>query len=271
MNLPEAHQQQRRPRPEYDVVVETSNLPEQVLATVANYQNKVCDYLFEISWLEGLTSWKKTKTLPAEFMKYFEKALDLYDESVNYLLSYLRHQGISIHCTPGCTHCCCHMPVGISTAELIYLYYGMHRSGVFPRIFRRCMEAEEEWREILKTFSNLPPDQDRNETIRERTLSSYHCLGHYCPFLQDHLCRVYPYRPIACRMHFSISPPHWCNPSHFQHDYATRFNLEPGENVLDALEHLENRLQLKVSDTMVGGILELSINVMKFEEISWIN
>ena len=40
---------------------------------------------------------------------------------------------------------------------------------------------------------------------------------------------------------------------------------------MDALEHLENRLQLKVSDTMVGGILELSINVMKFEEISWIN
>lgn len=271
MNVPEDHQEQTRAHPKYDVVVETSNLPEHVMEAVANYQNKACHYLFEISWLEGLSRWTRTKTLPAYFIKYFEKALDLYDESVSYLLGHLRHQGISIRCTPRCTHCCCHMPVGISTPELIYLYYGMHRSGVFPRFFRRCMEAEEQWREILKSFTHLPCDEDRNESIRDKTLSSYHCLEHYCPFLQDNLCQVYPYRPIACRMHFSISSPHWCNPSHFQHDHAVRFNLEPGENVFAALEHLENRLQLKVSDTMVGGILELSVNVMKFEEISWIH
>jgi len=271
MNPLESHRQQQHRQTDGDVVIETANLPEHVLKTVANYQNKASHYLFQISWLEGLSRWTRTKTLPSQFVRYFEKAFDLYDESVQYLLGYLRRQGVSIRCAPGCTHCCCHMPVGISTPELIYLYYGMHRSGVFPKFFRRCMEAEEEWRGILKSCSHLPPDGARDENILEKTLNSYHCLEHYCPFLQENLCQVYPYRPIACRMHFSISSPYWCNPSHFQHDHAIRFNLEPGENVFEALEHLENRLQLKVSDTMVGGILELSINVMKFEEIGWIN
>lgn len=258
-------------KPTYDVVIETADLPEQVLQTVQAYQNKVIHYLHQIAWLDGLARWTATKTLPSQFIKYFDKALDVYDESVHYFLGYLRRQGIATRCTPGCAHCCCHMPVGITTPELIYLYYGMHRSGIFPRFFRRCMEAEGEWREILKQCSCLPPDETTNESMRERTLNSYHCRGHFCPFLQNNLCQLYPYRPIACRMHFSLSSPPWCNPSHFQHQHAVRFNLEPGENVFAALERIENHLQLKVSDTMVGGILELSINVMRFEEISWIN
>ena len=258
-------------KPNYDVAIETASLPEDVVETVAHYQDKIAHYLFEISCLNGLADYISRKTLPSHFFKYFQRAFDLYDECLQYLIGQLRRQGFTIRCKPGCAYCCCHMPTGISTPELIYLYYGMHQTGVFPRLFRRCLEAEEQWGEIVKPYSHLPLCDMKSADVRESILQSYHRLKHYCPFLQRHLCQIYPYRPIACRMHFSLSSPHWCDPSHFQHEHAVRFNLEPGEKVFEALEHLEDRLRLKVSDMMVCGLLELSVNIMKFEEINWIN
>jgi Fe-S-cluster containining protein len=83
------------------------------------------------------------------------------------------------------------------------------------------------------------------------------------------LCQIYPYRPLACRMHFSITPPHWCRPSHFQNAQALGFNLEPGKCVFDALKKLKNRFHLDLSDVMICGLLELTVNVMRFEKIRW--
>jgi hypothetical protein len=70
-------------------------------------------------------------------------------------------------------------------------------------------------------------------------------------------------------MHFSFTSPHWCRPSHFQNAHALGFNLEPGKRVFDSLEKLDNRFQLDLSDVMVCGLLELTVNVMKFEKIHW--
>jgi len=258
-------------RPSYDETIETVTLPENVCESVASYQDRINHYLFEISCLTGFTEWMSKGTLPGQFIKFYEKAISLYDELVQYLVGHLRREGFPIQCSPGCIHCCCHMPTGITTPELIYLYYGMHQSGIFPRFFRRCLEAEEQWREILKSYTYIHLSESEQDNIREITLKRYHRLEHYCPFLQDNLCQVYPYRPLACRMHFSLSSPHWCRPSHFQNEHAVRFNLEPEERIFSALERLEDRLQLQLSDIMVCGLLELIVNVMKFEKISWIN
>jgi Fe-S-cluster containining protein len=268
MNIPK-----RKPhrRPDLDTTIETANLPEKAVETVACYQKKIARLLFEISCLSGLSGWTIHKTLPSQFIKHLQRAFDLYDEAVHFLTAQLRHQSFAIRCAPGCIHCCCHMPSGVSTPELIFLYYGAHRTGSFPRFFRRCLEAEQKWREVLVKCSRLPFCGNASGDGQEAALESYHQLEHYCPFLQNNLCQVYPYRPIACRMHFSLSPPHWCNPSHFQNSHAVRFSLEPGKKVFEALEKIERRLQLKVSDVMVSGLLELSVNVLKCEEIRWLN
>ncbi len=70
-------------------------------------------------------------------------------------------------------------------------------------------------------------------------------------------------------MHFSLTPPHWCRPSHFQNASALGFNLEPGSRIFEALEELDDRFQLDLSDVMVCGLLELTVNVMKFAKIQW--
>ena len=96
---------------------------------------------------------------------------------------------------------------------------------------------------------------------------SYRDLEQRCPFLDGQLCQIYPYRPLACRMHFSLTPPHWCRSSHFQNAHALGFNLEPGKCVFDALEKLDRPFSVDLSDVMVCGLLELTVNVMKFKKI----
>ena len=47
-------------------------------------------------------------------------------------------------------------------------------------------------------------------------------------------------------------------------------SLEPGKCVFDALEKLENCFQLNLSDVMICGLLEMTVNVMQFENIRWL-
>jgi Fe-S-cluster containining protein len=156
-------------------------------------------------------------------------------------------------------------------AELLHVYHGIHQSGRLPIFFRRCLEAQEAWAYLLPQREGRGASARAESTSRDMLLTRYQFLDQPCPFLQQGLCQIYPFRPFACRMHFSISPPHWCRPSHFQSPYAVRFNLEPGMRVLDALDRLDDRLQIGLSDMLVTGLLELTVNVMRFEPIGFTN
>jgi Fe-S-cluster containining protein len=257
----------------FDASIPGNHLPEGVMRCIANYQTKMARTLFEISCLDGLEELSTARTLPSHLLRLFRKAVALYDESTHYVLGQMRRHGLKPQCKPGCTHCCCHMPTGISTIELVYLYHGLHQIKSLPRLFRRCLEAEESWVEIFHQNRNaaLSLSHDHDDSMAMETmLKSYLAMDRPCPLLQSGCCLVYAYRPFACRMHFSLSPPHWCLHSHFQHEYAVRFNLEPGECVFDMLERLDGCFQLNLSNVMVCGLLELMVNVMQFEEIRWL-
>jgi Fe-S-cluster containining protein len=249
--------------------VEAASLIQNALDTAAAYQHRMARYLFEIACLDGLQRLSVDCTLPASFLIYFEKVMELLDESLTLSLGQLRHAGLMVQCRRECSHCCYQMPTGLSTAELIYLYHGMQQSGAASKLFRRCLEAEEFWVEVFhqKTKDNKSSGDCSYPT--ELVSKSYRGLEHPCPFLQGRVCQIYPYRPLACRIHFSLTPSHWCRPSHFQNAHTSRFNLEPGKCVFDALEKLENCFQLDLSDVMVCGLLELTVNVMQFQKIRW--
>lgn len=253
----------------FDAPLPGTNFPEEALRCVASYQNKMARYLFDIACLDELQDFGTKRALPADLLKLFMKAVDLYDESTQYMLGQMRRHGLNIQCALECSHCCCHMPAGISTIELIYLYQGLCRKKSAPRLFRRCLEAEESFTEVFRQSASCSPP-DGGPYALEKVLKTYHTIGRPCPFLDSGLCLIYPYRPFACRMHFSLSPAYWCRSSHFQHEYAVRFNLEPGECVFDMLERLDERFQLNLSNVMVCGLLEIMVNVMQFEEIRWL-
>ncbi|MCE5243769.1 MAG: hypothetical protein LLF99_11280 [Desulfobacteraceae bacterium] len=230
----------------------------------AHYQKKMAACLFEIAHQDHLEGFRASGVLPAEAMKTFRKVLRLYDASALHMLGMLRRSGMSVSCRLGCTHCCRHMPAGVSSLEMIAIYQAMDQSGLKNRIFRRCLEAEWVWHEICRRHRKGLLEGDEGDTPREVVLKAYQAAAHPCPFLGNGRCVVYPYRPFACRMHFSFSPKHWCDPAHFQSPYAVRFNLEPDPEVLDELDRLDERLGLDLSDVLVCGLLELMVNVMRF-------
>jgi Fe-S-cluster containining protein len=252
-----------------DSSFDMTSMIQDALKTTVAYQHLMARYLFESTCLDGLEKLPIQGSLPASFLGYFKKVMELFDESTRACLSQFRDAGLTAQCQSECPHCCYQMPTGVSVAELIFLYHGMQQSGAASRFFRRCLEAEELWVEVLHqhTNENTMPGDCRN--LAALMPKFYHDLEPRCPFLDTRLCQIYPYRPFACRMHFSLTPPHWCRPSHFQNTHALGFNLEPGKRVLDALEKLDNRFQLDLSDVMVCGLLELTVNVMKFRKIQW--
>jgi Fe-S-cluster containining protein len=252
-----------------DSYVGAAGLIQSALNTTIAYQRHMARRLFESTCLDGLEKLVVDGSLPAAFLGYFKKVMNLFDESIRLSLRQVRDAGMTVQCRPECPHCCHQMPTGVSTAELIYLYHGMQQSGATSRFFRRCLEAEELWVEIFhqQTDENTKTGDCRN--LVELISKSYRDLEHRCPFLEARTCQIYPYRPLACRMHFSLTPPHWCRPTHFQNTHALGFNLEPGNCVLDALEKLDSCFQLELSDVMVCGLLELTVNVMKFNKICW--
>lgn len=256
-----------------DFAAQLAHLPDKVSQGLTSHNNKMARYLFDMAHMDGLEGLGARKALPYGLLKYFKKVMDLYDDSTASLLGQLRRSGFIVQCRPQCTHCCTHMPAGLGTIELLYIYHGMGRSGsgVMDRIFRHCMEAEESWAEVLRRCMSQSISEGGRDCPEDLALSQYYHLGQPCPFLSKSLCQIYPYRPFACRMHFSLTPSHWCDPFHFQNAHAVQFNLEPGDGVYDALERLNNRFQLNLSDVMVCGLLELTVNVMQFERIRWLH
>lgn len=247
-----------------------ADLLQDALHTARAYQFRMANLLLEIAGLDGLDRLATEGCLPRLFLSHFQKIMELFDESARFSLGQLRDAGFTAQCTIGCHHCCCHMPIGLSAAELIFIYHGMQQGGAASKLFRRCLEAEELWVEVFHRQAGEEPGPETCDQALASLSTAYCGLEQPCPFLKEDLCRIYPYRPLACRMHFSLSPPAWCRPSHFQNPHALRFNLEPATCVFDALEKLEDRFQLSFSDVMICGLLELTVNVMRFDRIRWV-
>lgn len=242
---------------------------QSTLNAVTTYQNRMARLLFEISCLDGLDKLAAGRRLPAAFRGHMQKLMELFDESLRLALGQLREAGFTVQCQPGCAHCCHQMPTGVASAELIFIYHGMQQSGAVSKFFRRCLEAEELWVEVCHGQACGGTWQSAGHQLVESLSKAYGSLEPPCPFLEANLCQIYPFRPLACRMHFSLSPPSWCRTSHFQNPHALSFNLEPGKCVFDALENLEDRFQLHLSDVMICGLLELTVNVMRCDKIHW--
>jgi Fe-S-cluster containining protein len=249
------------------MAAELPHVLQSVIKDTVGHQQVMARHLLANAHLDGLGRLSEDKSLPARFIVNFQKAMALFDQSLRVCLGHLRHAGFLVRCKPSCAFCCHQMPTGVSGAELVYLYYGLQQRMTLSRLFRRCLEAEELWVEIHRRARGQGlPDGNRSD-VTTAIAEVYCAMELPCPFLQNNRCLVYDYRPLACRMHFSLSSPAWCKPSHFQHPYAMSVNLQPGECVFDALERLENRLALNLSDVLMCGLLEMTVNVMQFEPI----
>jgi hypothetical protein len=243
--------------------------PPRVAETVASYQNGMERVLRDMARLPGWRSWRQSRILPVSLLHSFTKAMRLYDESTRFFLGYLRRCGYNVSCEVGCSHCCMQMPCGVGAMELIFLYHGMWECGDFSKTVRRFLERQQCWSKLCGRLGGAHGDESSPKLKLVELLTAYERQQQACPLLEDGLCRVYRYRPFACRMHFSLSPPHWCRPDHFQHGYAVCFSLEPGKKVYEALSKVDERFGLDPLEPMMKAVLDLTVNVLGFQRIEW--
>ncbi|QCQ22895.1 YkgJ family cysteine cluster protein [Desulfoglaeba alkanexedens] len=241
--------------------------PEDLQEGVRGYQRAMAEALAENARLVDVGKWREERVLPAQFFRNYEKALQLFDESTRFILGHLRRSGYNVACAMGCSHCCRQIPLGVEGVEILYLYFGLQQTGLHDRFFRRALEREELWAEVCRWRDVGEAAHGGPGAEQEAYLFHYCRHGEPCPFLEGDLCRVYLYRPIACRMHFSLSAPYLCGPSMLESEEALQINLEPGERVWDALETLSGVLGLQLSDRLVCGFLEFVVNHMRFAKI----
>lgn len=133
---------------------------------------------------------------PEEFIKDFN---EVFDDAV------AKDQTLT-SCTKGC-HLCCRQSVNVYTSEAAVIGAYCKENGI--EISKEYLKKQLMfgWKEIAKKDCG------------------------WCVFLKNGECSIYPVRPIACRNHFVISPPHLCDtvkyPSDKGYRIAQKMLIEP--------------------------------------------
>lgn len=133
-------------------------------------------------------------------------------------------QAMPVSCGAGCSACCFDNPHGVTGVELLWLY--------------RSLPADVELGAAAEHF------QDLAYLHAERAQAALIQLKQPCPVLVQGQCGAYDSRPVACRMHFALSPPEVCDPHHALHALAINPQVEPGPAIRDQLLALSNALGL---------------------------
>lgn len=127
---------------------------------------------------------------------------------------YLRQaaeQNLKVFCRKGCDACCHRYLVVFSPAEM---YYQVEKIESLPEDRRRSVGG---WLQrtaemargsgLIERLRNAGPDEKPLKIIEKWWLS---VDDGTCPFLVDAACGIHPHRFIACREHYSHSPPECC-------------------------------------------------------------
>lgn len=110
--------------------------------------------------------------------------------------------GAEIACRPGCFHCCPRKGVEAALFEIVPIVVELNR--------RPCRPLLERIRSRAAETSPSPGDIGKAESLLsllQAAEPSRHGPASWepCPFLEEGLCRIYPVRPLACRLHVSVS------------------------------------------------------------------
>lgn len=118
----------------------------------------------------------------------------------------IRHEQDRVPCRPGCA-ACCHYLVPLSVPEAFRL---VEEALTMPQARRRLMERL--WlmaaRRILTRKPPQTPIHQMTEASADSDIHSSLISNWYrnskltCPFLQQRMCTIYDFRPLACREYF---------------------------------------------------------------------
>lgn len=149
---------------------------------------------------EMLAELERLAAEPQALKRFLATVAGFYAEVDARVSSISAEQGLDLACRPGCFHCCPRAGVETELFEVIPVLAQLNRSPS-QRLLRRIVSRSRESRSsfgrggasflsLLKIQEPSPRDARQEEA---------------CPFLSEGLCEIYRVRPLACRLHVSVS------------------------------------------------------------------
>lgn len=133
-------------------------------------------------------------------------------------------------CRAGCAACCDHHVGDVAAFEVRRILETVERFGAADRaaILTRAGEDVALYRRISATVPST-----------EEGLGRFHAAHRPCPLLaEDRRCRVWPVRPLTCRLFHAWSDPALCAADHPDHATAATFLVGLGPDAEAAWELL---------------------------------
>lgn len=154
------------------------------------------------------------ETLPGELAAILDFTQAYQNLYMDFLEAALPQHQEKIRCGAGCANCCHHYPMSVEPFELISLYAHLRNQDDFSRGLESCLHR---MRAYARLQPPAPDEQDYSEEEEEAQLHRYFSQKLACPFIRANGdCGVYTYRPLTCRMYFSLTDPQFCVPEHLQ-------------------------------------------------------
>lgn len=146
---------------------------------------------------------------PMRLAELVPSAVEITDILVARAVDLHTREGNPPSCRPRCGACCRQM-VPLSPPE-VFLFMDLIdacHTELGGDIDRRFQEAADT-AETHHLISMLLEDAYDDDCMMAAAEKYFH-LQIPCPFLENESCRIYPYRPIACRLYTVTTPPEFC-------------------------------------------------------------
>ena len=187
-----------------------------------------------------------------DFAKEYHRAYSLYLEAV------LPQHKNGIKCGPSCGNCCHHYPMSVEPFELVHLYSNLRRRDDFMSVMEDCQMRAKLFEGLL---DKRLAESDSEDDAEDRALHDYFSQWKSCPFSSPQGdCRIYPLRPVSCRMYFSETLPKYCVPEYLQTEKNESFVVYMPDHIEEALSGIsEHYAGLELPESYFGGLLSMNL------------
>ncbi|MFH0837278.1 MAG: YkgJ family cysteine cluster protein [Candidatus Aenigmatarchaeota archaeon] len=142
---------------------------------------------------------------------------DYFDDVIKIARRLAEEKGDPVTCYKGCD-ICCHQPVSSALEEALLIYLFLRDNDDITKL---ALSKYDDWRKLAGSVEEY--DIGMRESMiaglsgkrglsddTVRYIEKYNAKNNPCPFLSEHVCTIYPVRPVACRNMLSLDDPEMC-------------------------------------------------------------
>lgn len=180
-----------------------------------------------------------------------------HDYFSRYLDAVLPQQPRPIQCRAACGNCCHHYPMSVAPFELVCIYNDLRQRDDLVSVMEACQVRSNLFENLFNRRFEETHSEDESEDM---ALHDYFAEWRPCPFSDSKGdCKVYPFRPVSCRMYFSETDPKYCTPEFLRTDKNDSYIVYLPDNIEEAIYGISEHYDLlSLPESYFGGLLAMN-------------